>query len=85
MPLCKIKLDASTLSIASFTWLKGLSQKNRSYLRTIQPQHRSNNCFYYIPFEALHCKYNITKDGETCTRQPHTWYKPCVMHGTSLA
>ena len=26
---CKIKLDASTLSLANFTWLLGLSRKNR--------------------------------------------------------
>ena len=68
MPPLQNKVRRLYFIYCKFYVAEGLSQKNRSYLRTIQPQHRSNNCFYYTPFGALRCKYHITKDGETDTR-----------------
>ena len=54
---CKIKLDASTLSIAML--LLGLSYKNRFLPTNIEPQHEFINCLYHTPFEALRCKCHI--------------------------
>ena len=35
--------------------------------KTMQPQHRLNNCLYHTPFRALHCKCCIANVRETDT------------------
>src|SRR4051812_30464849 len=54
---CKLKLKTlSTLSVASFTWLLGVSRKEPFLSYENKPQHQSHNCLYYTPVGALRCK-----------------------------
>ena len=70
---CKIKLDASTLSFAYFTWLGAFVNRTASYLRTLWPQQRSNNCMFKHPFRALHWKCEDQLKREKLTPASHIY------------
>ena len=82
---CKIKLDASTLSFAYFTWLGAVVKRTASYLRTYDHNNDPIIACLSIPFGPSIENAKPTKERETDTRQPHIRNQPYVSCGTSLA
>ena len=82
---CKIKLDASTLSFAYFTWLGAVVNRTASYLRTYDHNNDQIIAYLFIPFGPSIENAKPTKERETDTRQPHIRNQPYVSCGTSLA
>jgi hypothetical protein len=83
-PHCKTKLDDSTLSFACFTWLLGLSHKNRFLPTNMKPQRWSTDCFFDSLLRALHCRCHIHYSWRNTRQATFIRCKPYVSHGTSL-
>src|SRR5665811_1663637 len=64
---CKIKLDAFYFIFCMFYVAARAFVKEPFLPTNIQPQQRLNNCLYYTPFRAHHCKCNINY----CKRDRH--------------
>ena len=70
---CKIKLDASTLSFAYFTWLGAFVNRTASYLRTYDHNNDQIIAYLFIPFGPSIENAKPTKERERQTPASHIY------------
>ena len=81
----KNKLDVLYFVVASFTWLVRASSKNRSYLPIKTTTVIYQVCCFNLQQGPVAVKFDLTKVGETDTREPPLCKTSCMsVGGTGL-